>query len=356
MPAVALGINDLIGTGVYSGEYLVASKRFGNFDFSLGIGWGRLASTNSFKKSSCLNLPFFRETQGRLHRWWHQHFEQPFPSRTDLERFWGRHVANSHKKPFLHSGVQQRHLCAGNQGGELPSSQPNELWGYHTASRTVLALSLDWLYGRGIGGNISFDMDPTTDSYPQRIGPAPPPPPPIRSAKQQQEAIDLMLGRRDTSMLASPEKFASSGKLVDALWRESGEFTDVAVRGRRLALTLERGNLGDICRAAARTVALYNVTITTVSISSGSNRLSCPVSTSPAVALPAPSIGSGPNAMTFSPPIIPAAFITIDAAIEPEPDVKAAIFRIHARPQPNSASPLMRSASSEQSLLFITAI
>ena len=42
-PAVAVGINDLVGTGVYSGEYVVASKRaFGDFDASIGAGWGRV--------------------------------------------------------------------------------------------------------------------------------------------------------------------------------------------------------------------------------------------------------------------------------------------------------------------------
>jgi hypothetical protein len=47
-PALAIGINDLIGTGIYSGEYLVASKQIGDFDTSIGIGWGRLGSANTF--------------------------------------------------------------------------------------------------------------------------------------------------------------------------------------------------------------------------------------------------------------------------------------------------------------------
>lgn len=39
-PELALGIRDLGGTGLFSGEYLVASKRSGNLDWSLGLGWG----------------------------------------------------------------------------------------------------------------------------------------------------------------------------------------------------------------------------------------------------------------------------------------------------------------------------
>jgi hypothetical protein len=43
-PAVALGLQDFIGTGIYSGEYVVASKRFGPLDVTLGLGWGRLGT------------------------------------------------------------------------------------------------------------------------------------------------------------------------------------------------------------------------------------------------------------------------------------------------------------------------
>ena len=48
-PAIAIGLRDFIGTGVYTGEYLVASKSFGTkINLSTGIGWGRLAGKNGF--------------------------------------------------------------------------------------------------------------------------------------------------------------------------------------------------------------------------------------------------------------------------------------------------------------------
>jgi len=43
-PAVAVGLQDFLGTGLFSGEYVVASKRFGPLDLSFGVGWGRLGS------------------------------------------------------------------------------------------------------------------------------------------------------------------------------------------------------------------------------------------------------------------------------------------------------------------------
>ena len=39
-PEVALGFRDVGGTGLFAGEYLVASKRWYDLDFSLGLGWG----------------------------------------------------------------------------------------------------------------------------------------------------------------------------------------------------------------------------------------------------------------------------------------------------------------------------
>lgn len=46
-PAIALGITDIGGTGFFSSEYIVASKRTGDFDWSLGLGWGYLAGSNN---------------------------------------------------------------------------------------------------------------------------------------------------------------------------------------------------------------------------------------------------------------------------------------------------------------------
>ncbi|KPN17060.1 hypothetical protein AO715_02945 [Xanthomonas sp. Mitacek01] len=43
-PEVAVGMRDLGGTGLFAGEYLVANKRFGNFDASLGVATGYMGN------------------------------------------------------------------------------------------------------------------------------------------------------------------------------------------------------------------------------------------------------------------------------------------------------------------------
>ena len=58
-PDITVGVNDVIGTGLEGAEYLVASKRLGYLDVSLGMGWGRLASTAMFENPFALILPSF---------------------------------------------------------------------------------------------------------------------------------------------------------------------------------------------------------------------------------------------------------------------------------------------------------
>jgi len=47
IPEFAVGVRDILGTGLFSGEYFVASKRHSDFDFSLGMGWGQLGTRNN---------------------------------------------------------------------------------------------------------------------------------------------------------------------------------------------------------------------------------------------------------------------------------------------------------------------
>lgn len=48
-PAIAVGLRDFLGTGIYSSEYLVATKSITpNLSATAGLGWGRLGSRNGF--------------------------------------------------------------------------------------------------------------------------------------------------------------------------------------------------------------------------------------------------------------------------------------------------------------------
>ncbi|WP_432467980.1 YjbH domain-containing protein [Agarivorans sp. Z349TD_8] len=53
LPEVAVGFRDIGGTGLFSSEYLAASKRWGKVDFTLGMGWGYLAHGSSISNPFC---------------------------------------------------------------------------------------------------------------------------------------------------------------------------------------------------------------------------------------------------------------------------------------------------------------
>ena len=49
VPAIAVGLQDFLGTGLYSGEYLVATKTLtDSVRVTAGLGWGRFGSNNGF--------------------------------------------------------------------------------------------------------------------------------------------------------------------------------------------------------------------------------------------------------------------------------------------------------------------
>ena len=42
-PSIAVGARDIAGTGLFSSEYVVASKFIGDFDITAGVSWGQMS-------------------------------------------------------------------------------------------------------------------------------------------------------------------------------------------------------------------------------------------------------------------------------------------------------------------------
>ena len=51
LPAIAIGLMDFAGTGIYSSEYIVSSYGIGNLDMHFGLGWGQLSGTDKTIKN-----------------------------------------------------------------------------------------------------------------------------------------------------------------------------------------------------------------------------------------------------------------------------------------------------------------
>lgn len=53
LPQVSLGIRDFGGTGLFESEFVTLSKKWHNFDFHLGIGWGYLGTSGNITNPFC---------------------------------------------------------------------------------------------------------------------------------------------------------------------------------------------------------------------------------------------------------------------------------------------------------------
>jgi len=47
LPETSIGVRDFGGTGLFDGEFIAATKRFGPLDFTLGIGWGYIGNSGN---------------------------------------------------------------------------------------------------------------------------------------------------------------------------------------------------------------------------------------------------------------------------------------------------------------------
>ena len=65
-PAIALGANDIGGTGLYSSEYVVSSYQRDNYDLHIGIGWGRMNHHNHFENPFIIFGNNFRDRDNEI--------------------------------------------------------------------------------------------------------------------------------------------------------------------------------------------------------------------------------------------------------------------------------------------------
>ncbi|WP_102277818.1 YjbH domain-containing protein [Vibrio cyclitrophicus] len=53
LPEVSVGVRDFGGTGLFDGEFVAATKRFGTVDFTLGMAWGYMGTSGNFTNPLC---------------------------------------------------------------------------------------------------------------------------------------------------------------------------------------------------------------------------------------------------------------------------------------------------------------
>ncbi|HEY2010116.1 MAG TPA: YjbH domain-containing protein [Rhizomicrobium sp.] len=259
LPAVAVGIDDIIGTGVYSGEYLVASKRFGDIDTSLGMGWGRYAGDATFRNPLSIVFPSFSNRASS----YAQAGGGNAPGSGLFSAFFHGANVGVFGGAVWHTPLDGLSLMVEYDsdnypqekavGNFSPSSQINYGLAYQVSDTTQVGL--DWLYGTSLGGNVFFRLDPTRPQYAQKIEP-PPPPVEVRTAEQQQRALAVLEDLRDPRNAQRVQVFASRSadrnSFVDALWRQGSDYSDIQLNKNTLDLTVTGAISSTRCSATAR--------------------------------------------------------------------------------------------------------
>jgi hypothetical protein len=247
-PALAIGINDLIGTGIYSGEYLVASKQFGDFDTSLGIGWGRLGSANTIRNPFALIAHSFEVQRPGV----------SVPGGTPFNSFFHGPTAGVFGGVVWRTPLEGLSLIAefssdaykfeDQQHAFHPLNQLNYGLSYELNSGTLLNVS--YLYNASVSGGITFQLDPTRSQFSGRLG-APVPSLVVRTPEAQRDALRTLVEQRDPAYATGRVRAATRNSFVDELLKNSA-FSDVLITGRTMTVTLVDGAATQPqCRIAA---------------------------------------------------------------------------------------------------------
>lgn len=190
LPTLSLGLQDIAGTGIYSGEYLVATKSFdtqalgasrikGRLKLSAGLGWGRLGSYGSLGSTGTRPVEYFGlGGQPGYDKW----FRGPFAAFGGIE--WQANDRLGFKLEYSSDGYVQETQDSGITRVFDRKSQVNFGMEYQATPRTRLGAY--YLYGSEFGLTAQIQLNPYKPLAPT-VNPAPYPvePRPSRSANPQ---------------------------------------------------------------------------------------------------------------------------------------------------------------------------
>ncbi|MBN9546616.1 MAG: YjbH domain-containing protein [Alphaproteobacteria bacterium] len=325
-PAIAIGINDLVGTGIYSSEFIVASKRIGPLDFTLGMGWGRLGEADGFRNPLGNIFPSFKNRGqfsgegGQLsgNQYFHGRTTAPFGGiiwHTPIE-----------KLSLIAEYSSDQYMLEAERGAFRPRSQFNYGASYQVADG--ITLGLNWLYGRSVGGNISFQVNPLKPQYLSKLD-IPALEAKIRTPEDQQLSLQTLLQSERGITVSRRQANDRHTTFVDTLWQVNG-LRSAELRGRTLVLNAT-GDTARHCIAVAQIAQVYGEEISNVIVKNGSsNAVQCitEAATEPAYQ----SLAFVPSPTLFEPIQTPAIATVIDA-VGPDIGKIAAAIQREARRQ-----------------------
>lgn len=171
IPELALGLVDVGGTGLFSGEYLVSNKRYYDYDFSLGIGWGYFGTTADSNNplSSILGNQYDVRNARDFGLGGEVELDQFFKGPASL--FGGIQWHSPIDKLVLKAEYESNNYIGDFGGPYKQSSRWNFGLTYHFSDN--ISLSLSHQRGEVVGFKLSFSPNLANERTPNVLDPAP---------------------------------------------------------------------------------------------------------------------------------------------------------------------------------------
>ncbi|PQO24263.1 YjbH domain-containing protein [Rhodobacteraceae bacterium WD3A24] len=253
MPAVAVGLRDFLGTGVYSGEYVVATRQVTpDLRITGGIGWGRLGSYNGFDNPlGALDERFETRPGGFSGRGGQFEIDQLF--RGDAAFFGGVEYQLTDRVGLVAEYSSDAYATESAPGGDFEHRSPFN-FGVNYRMGDNLTLAGYYLHGSQVGVQATIALNPSQPPHDGALGEAPVPvqPRPARATgdgwntgwTEQSDAPDILADNLAGRL--EDEGVELAGLEVSA--------TAVRVRFRNNERDAEPQALGRIARALSRTM------------------------------------------------------------------------------------------------------
>lgn len=165
MPAITVGFSDVIGTGLYSGEYVAATKTFGDkLKVTGGLGWGRYGSSGSIGApfGPREKVDFGLGGKPRLGQWF----------KGDMAPFAGVEWQVNKKLTFKAEYSSDGYVMEADTRGTF--DRKNSLnYGLEYGVGNTFRLGLYSLYGSQIGISAQIVLDPKQKPTGGVLGPGP---------------------------------------------------------------------------------------------------------------------------------------------------------------------------------------
>lgn len=250
-PAVAVGLQDFMGTGIYGAEYVVATKTINpRLRVSAGLGWGRLASVGSIGHLG--DRPGPDENEGgkpNVDQWF----------RGDVAPFINATWMATDKLSLMAEYSGDNYACEtgdrDNCSREAWVSDSDELknrinLGFNYAIGQNYSIGGYVLGGKQFGLNLSVAMNPRQAAYPSGLEKAPAP---VRPRVAQSADPDGWSGAWSADPTAQP---AIQKALSDALAKEGQVLESMALDANRAEVRIRNNRYIQQAEAVGRTARL----------------------------------------------------------------------------------------------------